>query len=130
MSRPRRGVRLKREKPFDTHLDTKAGIKVRSKAERVTANFLFSNNIRFQYEPLILLGERKFRPDFYLPDYDLFLEICGYTHMPYYNDRSHSKEMVYKMHGLNAIFIHYTGRGSLRQILREELANVGIEVVL
>lgn len=128
MPRPRRGIRLKRDSQFDTRLETKSGVKVRSKAERVTANYLYLHKIRFQYEPLILLGERQFRPDFYLPDHDLFLEICGFTHMPYYNDRSHSKEKIYEMHNLNAVFVHYTGRGSLRAILRDKLSEAGIEL--
>ncbi len=128
MPRPRRGIRLPRNRPFDTHLATHSGVEVRSKAERVAANFLTRNNIRFQYEPLILLGEREYRPDFYLPDHNLFLEICGYTHMPHYNDRSAKKETIYQMHNLNAVFIYYTGSGSLRDMLKEKLTEAGIAI--
>jgi DNA helicase-4 len=123
---PLRGQRLKRTRKFETRLATKSGIKVRSKYEQTTADYLYERGIHFQYEPLMLLGGKQFRPDFFLPDYNLFLEICGYGHMPNYRARQAYKENTYTKNGLKAIFIHYHGKGSLSEMLAEELSAKGI----
>lgn len=69
----------------------------------------------------MLLGGRQFRPDFYLPDFNLFIEICGYNHQPYYRDRRIYKEQVYKKQGLRAIFVNHNGIGSLEEKIKEQL---------
>jgi hypothetical protein len=73
-----------------------------------------------------MLDGRKFRPDFFLPDHNLFLEICGYGHMPHYNSRLNDKIALYGKYDLKSIFIHYNGRGSLRQLLEEKLNEASI----
>jgi hypothetical protein len=78
---------------------------VRSRLERACVAFLEEQGIRYQYEPLLLLAGRQYRPDFFLPDYGLFLEICGYTHMPFYCDRLLEKEAVYRKQGLKVAFL-------------------------
>ncbi|MCP4634387.1 MAG: hypothetical protein GY855_15780 [candidate division Zixibacteria bacterium] len=123
---PPRGIKLHRKKKFEPVLETKSGIKVRSKYEVTTANYLYNNSIEFLYEPLMILGGQQYRPDFYLPEYNLFLEICGYNHMPYYRDRSAYKYETYKRHGLQFIFIYYNGKGSLEKIIKEELEKFSV----
>ncbi|UCD94892.1 MAG: hypothetical protein JSU69_02235 [Candidatus Zixiibacteriota bacterium] len=119
-----RGVKLARRRKFEPKIVTESGIDVRSQYEKRCADYLHANRITFQYEPLILLGGRQFRPDFYLPDYDLFLEICGYGHMPFYRDRTSHKRQLYEKNNLNVIFIHYSGKGSLEKILERELGTI------
>ena len=126
---PPRGVRLPRTRRFEPELETRSGAKVRSHYEKRCADFLHSRRIRFIYEPVILLDERQYRPDFYLPDYDLFLEICGYGHMPYYNDRVAHKMRIYHKYGLQAVFIFYSGTGSLEDLVAGELENAGVSLV-
>ena len=125
---PPRGVRLPRKRKFEPKLETSSGTKVRSSYEKRCAEFLYSKQIRFIYEPLIILDERQYRPDFYLPDYNLFLEICGYGHMPYYNDRTAHKMKIYHKHNLQAIFIYYNGKGSLEELIAKELQDFGISL--
>ncbi len=55
------------------------GKEVRSKSERDIANFLVQNNIKYFYEKEATWvtkddETKKYRPDFYLPDYDIYLE--------------------------------------------------------
>ncbi|MDP3794595.1 MAG: UvrD-helicase domain-containing protein [bacterium] len=55
---------------------------VKSQQELMIANFLYLNNIRYIYEHPYKydLSDKKhaqYRPDFYLPDYDLYLEHFG-----------------------------------------------------
>jgi hypothetical protein len=125
---PPRGVKLPRNRKFEAKLETDSGARVRSRYEKRCADFLHSKRIRFIYEPLILLDERQYRPDFYLPDHDVFLEICGYGHVPYYNDRIAHKMRIYHKHDLSAVFIYYDGRGSLEDLIANELRDLGVPV--
>jgi hypothetical protein len=100
---------------------TASGVKVRSQYEKTCADYLSENKIAFQYEPLLLLGGRQFRPDFYLPEQNLFIEICGYNHMPFYRDRVAEKRRIYQRHKLNIIFMRATSQGSLIKQLEGEL---------
>lgn len=88
------------------HLDTSSKIKVRSKIEQKCVDIFNDYNIEFQYEPLILLSGRQLRPDFFLLDYNLFIEICGMRKMPYYDERYNSKEKLYEIYNLDVILIN------------------------
>ena len=118
---PLRGTRVAPRKEFPAVLGTESGVRVRSKYEQRCADYLYRENIRFEYEPLMLVGGRQVRPDFYLPDYNLFLEICGYGHMPYYKSRISRRQRLFRELGLSAVFIHYDGKGSLEAMIRAEL---------
>jgi len=127
---PPRGIRKPRLRRFQPTLETKSGTLVRSTYERRCADLLTKNDIEFQYEPLMLLGGHQFRPDFYLPIHNLFIEICGYSHMPHYRRRMSEKMNVYKKYDLKAVFIHYSGRGSLETIISDKLSAAGITLQL
>lgn len=128
LNRPLCGVRLPRQRRFEAILQTESGVKVRSKYERRCADFFTRHEVKFQYEPQILLGGRQFRPDFFLPEHELFVEICGYGHMPHYRDRVRQKQELYEQHGMRAVFVHYAGKGSLEDLLRTELAKAGVSL--
>jgi len=123
-ARPLRGLKLPRKRLFEPVIETLSGVTVRSSYEKKCADFLYKNNIRFQYEPLMLLGGRQFRPDFYLPDFNLFIEICGYNHHPYYRDRRIYKEQIYKKNALRVVFVNHNGTGNLEEKIREKLESL------
>ncbi|PTB85947.1 helicase IV, partial [cyanobacterium G8-9] len=55
---------------------------VKSYEESQIANFLFLNGINYEYEPFYkhdtaTVEHRQYQPDFYLPDYDIYLEHFG-----------------------------------------------------
>ena len=75
----------------------------------------------------MLLGGRKFRPDFYLPEYNLFVEICGYNHQPYYRDRVKLKRNIYEKNGLKSVFINHDGRGGIEDKLIISLEPFGVK---
>ncbi len=63
------------------------GVLYRSKLEASWAEFFDKNNIRHKYEPeKVDLGIDKYTPDFWLPDYGLWVEI-----KPYRQPKPHSK---------------------------------------
>ncbi len=124
--RPLPGKKLARKRKFEPTLETASGILVRSSYERKCADLLFANKIRFQYEPLIILDGKQFRPDYFLSDYNLFIEICGFNHQPYYRARIKFKEKIYKKNKLDAVFVHYNGTGCLQEQIRQALESYGI----
>jgi DNA helicase-4 len=123
-----KGIKVPRQLKFEPSIVTRSGTRVRSKYEQTCANWLARHHIEFEYEPLMLLEGRQFRPDFYLPGYDLFIEICGYNHMPYYVEHYDRKKQLYAKFGLNVIFIDYDGKGSLGKLLESELKKRGIKI--
>lgn len=125
--RPPRGLKLPRKRLFEPVIETESGVKVRSQYEKACADFLYRNNIAFQYEPLMLLNGRQFRPDFYLSDFNLFLEICGYNHQPYYRDRISLKKRIYEKSGLSAVFVNHDGSGRIDVKLAKSLEPYGIK---
>ncbi|MCH4891386.1 hypothetical protein EZV73_27695 [Acidaminobacter sp. JC074] len=51
---------------------------VKSFEELMIANFLFLNGIKYEYESLYPYKSKKpYKPDFYLPEYDLYIEHFG-----------------------------------------------------
>ena len=56
---------------------TRSGVRVRSKAEKIIADFLFEKGIRFEYEPIVELNGYYVMPDFRLTDYGICLEDFG-----------------------------------------------------
>ena len=58
-------------------LDTIQGEKVKSVEELTIANFLYLKGIKYEYEKAYPHGNVMARPDFYLTDYDIYLEHFG-----------------------------------------------------
>ena len=58
-------------------LDTIQGEKVKSVEELTIANFFYLNGIEYDYEKLYPFGNNVYRPDFYLKEYDIYLEHFG-----------------------------------------------------
>lgn len=62
---------------------TQAGFRVRSKAEKIIADFLTQSGLDFLYEPVLSVGAASMRPDFYLTQYALPYEHFGLNTEPY-----------------------------------------------
>lgn len=60
-----------------TELDTIQGEKVKSVEELTIANFLYLNGIEYEYEKAYPFGNTVYHPDFYLKNYDIYLEHFG-----------------------------------------------------
>src|SRR5690606_38810770 len=55
-------------------LNTLQGERVKSVEELMIANFLYLNGIAYEYEKPYPQGTGMYRPDFYISDYDIYLE--------------------------------------------------------
>lgn len=79
-----------------------SGDVVRSSYEIIFSNFLFLNNIPFQYEGKII-DDCKYEYDFKIEEY--YIEIWGMMHRDDYCEKRILKEMVYKDNNLKLISI-------------------------
>lgn len=78
------------------------GIEVKSLAECELANFFFAHNIEFRYEAQVtwLQEGTRYRPDFYLPQYDISIEHWGIDRQghtaPWINEEKYKRSMDWK----------------------------------
>lgn len=81
--------------------------RVRSRYERKMINFFEENDIRYVYEPLLVLGKAKLHPDFYLPDYKVYVEFWGMADFsPSYRIYMARKLKLYSKHNVPLISIY------------------------
>jgi hypothetical protein len=85
---------------------TKDGHQVRSRAEVIIDNVLFDLNINHEYEKELRLGSRTYKPDWYLPDHNLYIEFWGMEDDRSYQIYQREKQKVY-----GEYHVHYLSLG-------------------
>jgi hypothetical protein len=78
---------------------THAGYRVRSKIEKIIADFLTASDLTFIYEPQLKIGNLFLRPDFYFPAYGLLYEHFG-LNTPEYLQGAEAKIRSYHQAGI------------------------------
>ncbi len=127
-----------------TNKKTLQGETVRSLEEVSIANYLFLNGVKYEYEKLYPYASddplrKSYRPDFYLPDYDIYLEHFGINHqgrLPWlsqieeekYIEGMQWKRNFHKSHGTKLIetYSYYSSDGILLDKLDEQLKKNGV----
>jgi hypothetical protein len=125
---------------YGTRSTTKLGIEVRSRAEQRIADYFDEIGLRYEYEREIKTGiwiftEKVSSPDFYLPDYDVYVEYWGMLNVENNYDRSkYTRAMKYKMAryhdlGIKFISIYPDNMKNLDWIFRKKFKKVtGIDL--
>nr|MBT6355069.1 UvrD-helicase domain-containing protein [Pelagibacteraceae bacterium] len=119
------------------------GEKVKGYGERIVANFLFKMGIEYEYEASYQyktksMDFRQYKPDFYLPEYDAYIEHFGtdkngntapYIDKEKYHQGMEWKRKIHENHKTVLIetFFHEHIDGSLRTKLTKKLKDAGIE---
>ena len=112
---------------------------VKSRGEVEVANYLFRNNIGYIYEEPARWGDEPFKPDFYLPEYDIYIEHWGIDEQgntaPWINKEKYIQGMEWKKqqfrkHNKKLIetFHHESQKGRLEEKLKEKLSENQIEL--
>jgi DNA helicase-4 len=114
---------------------------VKSYEESEIANFLFLNDISYEYEPDYKFdeGHRQYLPDFYLPKYDLYIEHFGinreFKTAPYIDTEKYLEQMEWKrdLHqtrGTKLIetYSYQKAEGILLKELEDNLRGQGVEL--
>ena len=121
---------------FDTKVElnktivAKAGILVQSDGERLLADWFAAHHIASRYdERFRILSGHAIRPDFYLPELDVYVEYWGMDTADYKIGML-KKQQLYQQEGKRLISIYPTDKPRLDAILRAKLALFGYVVPL
>lgn len=135
----------KKTKELKENLETLYGETVKSLEELIIANFLYLNGVNYIYEcpykhATANEARRQYKPDFYLPDYDIYLEHFGINKnmkTPWlseieeikYLDGIQWKRRLHEDHDTTLIetYSYYNKEGNLLDKLEEKLKNHGVE---
>lgn len=117
-----------RRRNYDTEvelnktIETRSGTLVQSDGERIISDYLHSYGISFRYDERIRLIEGyAIRPDFYLPEYDVYIEYWGMDTLDYKIGMM-KKQKLYQMEGKKLISLYFRDKSRLTEILREKLS--------
>lgn len=107
-------------KKFDAQYRTQSGHYVRSRAEVMIADWLYSNDVVFAYEKRVPIENDMFC-DFYLPKYQIYIEYWGYDEDEKYQNRKAEKQHLYQEHHLNLIEIDNESINNIDDFLPKEI---------
>lgn len=96
---------------LDNILENNGRDNFKSRGERKIAYFLEDNNIQYHYEQGLLVhsGDQKPRiwyPDFYLPEFGMYIEYYGIVGDPDYDKGVTAKESAYSRMGLDVVPVY------------------------
>lgn len=124
-----------------TDLITLCEEKVKSEHELNIANFLFTNGIKYEYESFYKVEEDfNYKPDFYLPDYDIYIEHFGIDESGVaswikneeeraeYTNIMEDKIELHKRHNTKLICTYSYERDNLIPLLVEKLNEHNVEL--
>jgi hypothetical protein len=106
-------------------ITAKAGTLVQSDGERLIADWLMGHNIAYRYdERFRILSGHAARPDFYLPELDVYIEYWGMDTADYKIGML-KKQQLYQQEGKRFISIYPADKPRLDRVLRAKLALFG-----
>ncbi len=121
-------VFLKRRN-WETHVELNKtiqagnGIVVQSDGERIIAEALAALGIVFRYDNRFrIIKGYAIRPDFYLPEFDLYIEYWGMEDNLDYQIGMLEKKKLYQQAGKKLISLYASDKPRLREVLREKLS--------
>ncbi len=119
---------------FDTKVElqktilAQAGTLVQSDGERLIADWLAAHHIAYRYdERFRILSGHAIRPDFYLPELDLYIEYWGLDTADYQIGML-KKQQLYQQEGKRLISLRPADKPRLDAVLRSKLALFGYHV--
>lgn len=103
----------------------KGGTLVQSMGERRIAEYLCGRHIEYRYdERFRILDGYAIRPDFYLPEYDVYIEYWGMDTADYKIGML-KKQKLYQQTGKKLVSLYFHEKDRLESILGEKLARFG-----
>jgi hypothetical protein len=106
---------------LNKNIEAKDGCLVQSKGEQDIAGWLAKNNIRYKYdERFRILDGYAIRPDFYLPEFDIYIEYWGMDTNDYKIGML-KKQNIYQQQGKKLVSLYPPDRKNLDCVIREKL---------
>jgi hypothetical protein len=111
------------------------GKKVKSKGEKYIADYFIRNSINYEYEKparthALIFKEKISKPDFYLPDYDVYVEYWGLVDVEKRKlNREYERTMKWKMamyykNKIKFISLYPSNLENLDWIFRKKLKDI------
>lgn len=115
-------VNFERDVEAAKRLRTTNEVAVQSQGERRIGDYLSAQGIRFVYdERYRIAADQILRPDFYLPEFDLYIEYWGMDTDDYV-ERKREKRILYQRAGKKLISLTPQDLPELERILAEKLS--------
>ena len=115
----RRNFEMKVE--LQKKIRAKDGTWVQSDGERLIAEILSAENIRYRYdERFRILDGYAIRPDFYLPEFDVYIEYWGMDTADYKIGML-KKQQLYQQQGKKLVSLYPDDKPRMRETLLEKL---------
>lgn len=119
------------EKQYGIPTKTMLGVRVKSRSEARIADYFTANGIRYVYEKqaqsngLVFKKKLYAKPDFYLPDYNLYVEYWGLLGASKDYERNMKRKMaIYHRNGVRFISIYPKNMDNLDWIFRAKFREV------
>lgn len=97
-------------------------VAVQSQGEKLIGDWLAKNAIAYDYdERMIVAGDTRIRPDFYLPEFDLYIEFWGMDTPEYLANMRH-KRVLYQRECKRLISLYPKDLPDIDNILRQKLS--------
>jgi len=101
------------------------GTVVQSEGERRIAEWLTANGVAYRYDAKFrIVGEFQIRPDFYLPELDVYVEYWG-LNTPQYKMSMYKKQMLYQQEGKKLVSVFPKDLPVLGRLLADKLNAFG-----
>jgi len=119
--REEKGIKAKHSKVLDTGImfKTKTGHFVKNKAEKMIANFLFENNIIFQYDMAVSWADKDdFKVSFFVPKLDLYLEHFKFNNVDNYKKTMSAKIKQYEKSKKKLVYTTFDDESNIEEALK------------
>ncbi len=106
-------------------IEARDGTVVQSEGERRIADWLTAHGLAYRYDAKFrIIAEFQIRPDFYLPEMDVYIEYWGLD-TPQYKMSMYKKQMLYQQEGKRLISVHPQDLAGLDHLLEDKLRHYG-----
>jgi len=106
-------------------IQARDGTVVQSEGERRIADCLDAHGLAYRYDAKFrIIGEFQIRPDFYLPELDVYIEYWGLD-TPQYKMSMYKKQALYQQEGKKLISLYPKDLPDLDSLLTTKLRHLG-----
>ena len=109
-------------------IEVRDGTLVQSEGERRIAEWLTAHGLAYRYDSKYrIISEFQIRPDFYLPELDVYIEYWG-MNTPQYKMSMYKKQLLYQQEGKRLISIYPKDLPNLDCLLTSKLKHFGFGI--
>lgn len=106
-------------------IEARDGTVVQSAGERCIADWLTAHGLTYRYDAKFrIIAEFQIRPDFYLPELDVYIEYWGLD-TPQYKMSMYKKQTLYQQEGKRLVSVYPTDLPGLDRLLSGKLRHYG-----